>query len=332
LCVAPPECNADTATAQVNLTETIPFGDPLPDPTTTYEDDGTQCVATTVTYVNEEGTCQQRGLIEYEGECYDCTTIDKDNFRACNGVPCGNGVFAKTQEECPSTDVCSGDGLYPEEGKECVTCPANTPNAGKSMSTLAACGEPIIVGPECEDPQTDEEKLECGWVECPNGGIAENLEACGDTTVTTCLDETANNFNEEGPCVYGPVEDICENGAIDYPECTECADGSLPDFETGCAEGPIEDPCDDPVYAAENPTECTSGPDCVDCTCPEYAAANPEECIGTPPPTGGGGGGGGGDQGKIEPIEIGISGDPELLARQEFPITDYLSGLFTGRR
>lgn len=286
-------------------------------------------------------------------------------------LQCWIKLYNILREECPSTDVCSGDGLYPEEGKECVTCPANTPNAGKSMSTLAACGEPIIVGPECDDENITPENAEaCGkqlcngvYIDielpcvpppppedcedpeeadfgrgcekpCPddaNIGISDAL--CGDTTVTTCLDETANNFNEEGPCVYGPVEDICENGAIDYPECTECADGSLPDFETGCAEGPIEDPCDDPVYAAENPTECTSGPDCVDCTCPEYAAANPEECIVTPPPPPeGGGGGGGGDQGKIEPIEIGISGDPELLARQEFPITDYLSGLFTGRR
>jgi hypothetical protein len=33
-----------------------------------------------------------------------------------------------------------------------------------------------------------------------------------------------------------------------------------------------------------------------------------------------------------KPVEIGfdIAGDPQLLARQEFPITDYLAGLFKG--
>jgi hypothetical protein len=201
----------------------------------------------------------------------------------------------------------------------------------------------------CEDPQTDEEKLECGWVECPNGGIAENLEACGDTTVTTCLDDAATNFNEEGPCVYGPVVETCENGAIDYPLCSECADGGLPDADLGCGgdetcdngatDWPLCSECPDGT-ATDPETPCsTLESDCVDCTCAEYAAANPEECIGTSPPEddeeeggGGGPGGGGGGQGKIEPIEIGISGDPELLARQQFPITDYLSGLFTGRR
>ena len=157
--------------------------------------------------------------------------------------------------------------------------------------------------------------------------------ACGETTVTTCLDNTATNFNEDGPCVYGPVvEPKCENGAIDYPLCSECADGGLPDAELGCG-GTVDNPCDDPVYAAENPEECTSGPDCVDCTCAEYAAANPEECIDTPPPPPeGGGGGGSGEQGERDPFEFGISGDPELLDRMQFPITDYLSGLFTGNR
>jgi hypothetical protein len=317
-----------------------------------------------------EETCTN-GAIDAP-ECEDCgdgSTPDQHENNDCRKPlkvtddTCGPDTF--TKERTVEVSVGSGEPPAPS------TTYIEEDGACTKLTTVYVAG-PVIVGPECDDENITPENAEaCGKQLCngvyidielpcvppppPEGcedpeeadfgrgcekpcpddaniGISDAL--CGDTTVTTCLDETANNFNEEGPCDYGPVEDICENGAIDYPECTECADGSLPDFETGCAGGPIEDPCDDPVYAAENPTECTSGPECVDCTCAEYAAANPEECLGNPPPPegGGGGGGGGGGQGDREPIEIGISGDPELLARQEFPITDYLSGLFTGRR
>jgi hypothetical protein len=240
-----------------------------------------------------------------EGECVapedpvdpvDPNECDEDNLTPQNAEACGK-------------QLC--DGVYIDIGLPCV--PVIPPEG---------CGEgEADFGRGCEQPCPDDANI----------GISD--AACVDTTVTTCLDDAATNFNEEGPCVYGPVVETCENGAIDPPLCSECADGGLPDAELGCG-GTVDNPCDDPVYAAENPTECASGDDCVDCDCPEYAAANPEECIGTPPPEGGGGGpgGGGGGQGKIEPIEIGISGDPELLARQQFPITDYLSGLFTGRR
>ena len=315
-CGGPPqECNAQTATKTVNLTETIPFGDPLPDPVTTYKDDGTQCVATTTTYVEGENP----------NPSVDCTTLNEDNYQECEGTKCDDGTYAKKGETCGDPLECLE--ITSENAEKCGQQLCNGVYIDKELPCV-----PVVPPEDCENPQTDEEKLACGWVECSNGRIAENLESCGDTSVTTCLDEAATNFNEEGPCKYGPTE-TCENGATDYPECTTCADGSLPDADLGC--GGIDDPCDDPVYAAENPTECESlGPDCVDCTCAKYAAANPEECSPEPPepPGGGGGGGGGGSQGQIEPIEIGISGDPELLARQQFPITDYLSGLFTGRR
>ena len=82
-----------------------------------------------------------------------------------------------------------------------------------------------------------------------------------------------------------------------------------------------------------NPEECSER---IDCSCPEYAAANPEECTtGPEPPSGGGGGGGGGGDGggggssgmfDLESFEI--AGDPQLLARMEFPITNFLEGMF----
>lgn len=289
------ECNAETATKQVNLTETVPFGSTVPDPLTSYEDDGTQCVATTTTYVEGENSNPPVVLPPPEG-CEDPTEAD----------------FGK--------------------------------------------------GAGCEQPCPDNADI----------GISDAL--CGDTPVTTCLDDTATNFNEEGPCVYGPIEETCKNGATDYPKCTQCADGSLPDANLGCGGGSepcdqqdrvtnedgscgeckpgfIDDPegfdqciqappecndCSCPEYAAANPEECTPGPECIDCTCAEYAAANPEECFPSPPPPpeGGGSGGSGGSGGQEErdQFSFGISADPELLARKQFPITNYLSGLFTGNR
>ena len=44
----------------------------------------------------------------------------------------------------------------------------------------------------------------------------------------------------------------------------------------------------------------------------------------------GGGGGGGGFTAEAPEISMGIEGDPALLAGRQFPITDYLAGLFTG--
>ena len=372
LTVKPDNCGPDTYTQERTVEVSVGAGEPQ-EPSTTYIVEDGACTKLTTIYVAGPvvgpQNCGDGEPPEVEGgECVECPE-GSQYPNASSLAACG----------APVVVVCD-DNVSPQEGEECVLCPANTPNAGKSMSTLAACGEPIIVGPECDDENITPENAEaCGkqlcngvYIDielpcvpppppedcedpeeadfgrgcekpCPddaNIGISDAL--CGDTTVTTCLDETANNFNEEGPCDFGPVENICENGAIDYPECTECADGSLPDANLGCGgnetcdngatDWPLCSECPDGT-ATDPETPCSSGPNCVDCTCPEYAAANPEECIVTPPPpTEGGGGGGGGGQGKIEPIEIGISGDPELLARQEFPITDYLSGLFTGRR
>ena len=99
--------------------------------------------------------------------------------------------------------------------------------------------------------------------------------------------------------------------------------------------------CDDDTatnYGEEGP--CSYGTDCNDCSCAEYAAKNPEECGTTPPPPeppeGGGGGGGMFRPQSGTPPTL---GDPQLLARLEFPIVDYLSeslakqtkdGLMTG--
>ena len=185
---------------------------------------------------------------------------------------------------------------------------------------------------------------------------------CTYPPIVTCDDPAASNYGEEGECTYGPT--VCDNGATIESGCQECpsgqdfdADGNCgpiyecddpnatirPDGSCGpCKQGYVFDgavercvqestpnPCDNPAYAAANPTECgtTTPPECNDCTCAEYAAANPEECGTTPPPPEPPEGGGGSGRGMFRPQAVAPMGmgNPQLLARIEFPIVDYLS-------
>jgi hypothetical protein len=382
-CGEPPqECNEDTFTSQVNLTETIPFGDPLPDPVTTYEDDGTQCVATTTTYVEgpdpRDTVCGDNLPPEGE-ECIECPAGSQYE-NASSLAACGNndGCVDDPQTEREKLDCgwknCPGEeGLFPPE-HECGDPPpgeCQDPEANNQGQPLPCTFDPCPGGAqrdennECpgnlcpdgsqrdadgncpstgcvDNPQTDDEKIDCGYKRCePDGPLVPQDTVCGGGCVddpqtrdekiacgwTVCPDgiTVVEDANECGPS--------CANGALDYPDCLVCPGGELPDAETGCGGGG-GDPCDDLVFAAENPLECPGV--CDSCDCPEYAAANPEECFSSPPPPPppppppeGGGGSGGGGNAQLK--QLSITGDPELLARQEFPITDYLSGLFTGR-
>jgi len=170
--------------------------------------------------------------------------------------------------------------------------------------------EPPVEEGECNDCTCEEyrndpaNRLEClgtDLVECPEdtpnaGQLVTNLSECGTFTTFEPCDQQNRVENEDGSCGE------CKPG---YTEDTEGFDQCIP-----------------------------APADCNDCSCAEYATANPEECgteTTTPDPSadgGGGGGGGGGGMFDIKPITI--SADPQLLSRAEFPITDFLAGLFTG--
>lgn len=373
LCGEPP-CGPNTVDQQVEQNVVIPFGEPLPESQTSYEDDGTQCVATTVTYTQgpEPQDCASQGrqqtdeftcgecLPEYQAEGDRCIPKEQPDcasqFREQTDVyTCGECLegytLADDEVTCrPKTCEDSNAKNYGEIGA-CGECEAGYSRDPENPDSLCTA-DTTVVDPE---PDPDPEP-------CPDGRPRDAEGNCpGPVVVEDPCDDAIYALENPGEC---GEEETCENGATDYPECTQCADGSLPDANLGCGgndtcdngatdwplcsecpDGTPTDPdtpcsggpdCTDPDYAAANPEECTPGPECVDCTCPEYAAANPEECLPSPPPPpeggGGGGGGGAGGQEKREPIEFGISADPELLARKQFPITDYLSGLFTGNR
>ena len=178
---------------------------------------------------------------------------------------------------------------------------------------------PVVVEPPVEQPPVEEgecndctceeyrndpaNRLEClgtDLVECPEdtpnaGQLVANLSECGTFTTFEPCDQQNRVENEDGSCGE------CKPG---YTEDTEGFDQCIP-----------------------------APADCNDCSCAEYATANPEECgteTTTPAPSAGGGGGGGGGGGMFDIKPITISADPQLLSRAEFPITDFLAGLFTG--
>ena len=228
---------------------------------------------------------------------------------------------------------------------------------------------------------TDANAVQCGKEKCPDGTFAD-IGTCPEVTECTGGQKDYGNGCED-PCEFNngipassleciDPEGSCANGAVDYPTCTQCEDGSIPDAIDGCAGPTIncadynqqtnEDgtcgPClpgyvkdtsqpDEPCVAApEDP--CPAGFAlnsatglCEPVTCPDgesfcEATGQCETAENCPDggddggTTGGGGFGGGGGGGMFDIKPITISGDPQLLSRTEFPITDFLAGLFTG--
>jgi hypothetical protein len=305
------------------------------------------------------------------------------------GDPCdsnGDGVQDGTLQanesgelECvagPDLETCQ-DGSTPDPDKGCredwcddaMTIPKNEDGS---------CPEGPVE--ECVKPDGTPTgaTVESGCEKCPQGQDFNENGVCVGVTTGTCSNG-ATNYPLCTECADGSTTDpntpcggvgTCSNGATNYPLCTECADGSTTDLNTPCGGvttvcddptatnygeegeciyGPTPNPCDDAVYASENPLECgwvecpdgSFAPTQEQCGggCPEGQepcealggeCTTPENCPGGGGEGGGGGGGGGGGAGMFEPFTAGISGDPQLLARQEFPITDYLAGLFKG--
>jgi len=261
----------------------------------------------------------------------DCSTITDSNFTACGKKKCDEKpgavfTYVDVEEECQyrgggiDTVTKCDDGSDPDPNTGCredwcddartipkvpgEDCPVDVVDCSQITDENAKqCGKE-----KCADG-TFKDKGTCPDItECPNGQQLVNGEC---VTIYTCDDPNATTRPDGscGPCKTGYVFD----GAVER-----------------CVQESVTDPCDDPAYAAANPTECGSlPPDCTDCSCAKYAAANPDECD-----TGGGGDDGGGDDGSTgggvgmfrpqasAPPSL---GDPQLLARTEFPIVDYLS-------
>ncbi len=244
---------------------------------------------------NMEEACG--GIIVVDDKCDDPNSTTYGETGECG--PCKD-TFEKQGDKCvcPQGTTQQGDRCVPIITGECQDDKAN--NTGQPL--------PCTYDNPCDSyDYGSKNPIECNWFECPDGGYAPTEADCEDTP-DPC---DSYDYASQNPLECGWVE--CPNGGF-APTQSQC-------------EVVVE--CDDPTatnYGEQGP--CTYGPDCNDCTCAEYAAENPEECGPEPPPPPqppGGGLGGEVETGMFGVEPMTISGDPQLLARLEFPIVDYLS-------
>ena len=315
-----------------------------------------------------ETTCKREGkeyndLLDECGDCIKanhapgpdgvCAPIDGDvndevdprcsnpAFAARNPSLCGGQTtftegpgFGFTDDDTTETRCTDVNATVNEDGS-CGDCkegysrkPGETACTADGTTTGGGDDTTTVVEDDCSVINADNYNL-CGKVDCftneTPGPYVDKFSDCprddevGDPeeplgTTYECDDPNAT-VREDGSC--GP----CKAGYV--------FDGAL----ERCVQESVPNPCNDATYAAANPDKCGTGPECIDCTCAEYAAANPDKCGTAPPPettSGGGGGGGGaaGGSGMFDLESFEITGDPQLLAKMEFPITDFLSGMF----
>ena len=304
-----------------------------------YSDEGRRICNTPFTEDPPRPTkCEDRYAVNYdqEGECGDCRGgyTRKEGATTCsqdNGDTGGGDTTTTTAVYKPNCNEARPTGLltFQLEQQQALW-------DGECGGTTVG-GDPVTTtGGDLECSQiTADNYQECKYIDCftndTPGPYKKTFAECpsGDGGGDVVIDD--------GECP--PKGTVLESGCDGTTFFIRFADGaceetydSVPNYG-GCSGGTGTDPCLSADYAAMNPEECS---ECIDCSCPEYAAANPEECTtGPEPPSGGGGGGGGGGDGggggssgmfDLESFEI--AGDPQLLARMEFPITNFLEGMF----
>ena len=249
---------------------------------------------------------------------------------------------------CPEGTVQCPQGTFGPDGSSCAPSLSDCTGRGGEDDVIITPPDP------CDSPDlTDQQKRDCGWVECSESTGNPGLLLPPGSNPKECGQPAPPDPVRPDPERPDPPPEGCSNGAIDPPwdggTCSQCpegqqmvndmctprytcpdpnatvnSDGSCGPCKEGyvfdgaverCVQEAVTDPCDDPTYAAANPTECGSTPPPE----PPPEPPPPEE-----PPVSSSRGGGGG---MFSPQSVAgpSMSDPQLLARMEFPIVDYLS-------
>lgn len=362
------ECNEDTATATKKVTQTIPYGTVVRPAGPQYQLIDGVCTEVITEYVQEEateGTCQddQADNTGQEGPCvYTCPKGTNRQGQQVSSLDECNDTKDPPEVYCDDPKSTNYDQLG-ECGPDCVEgWYKPTPD---SPCTEVVVGPPPVVD-VCEDGSLRDPETGCPEDYCPDGSLKGLNGECpeGPDVDPECNDCTCEEYALENPLECGGDPECndctCEEYANDPANFLEC--GGDPECnDCTCAEyaaanedecGVVENPCDDPSFAEDNPlecgwVECPSGgfaPTIELCGgggggCPEGQepcealggeCTNPEDCPGEEEEEVSLGGGSS-KAGLFKEFTPTLSGDPELLARQEFPITDFLMGLFTGK-
>ena len=212
--------------------------------------------------------------------------------------------------------------------------------------------------PDGITPKIDEDGSNCdlaGKVECPDGTLVDNIEECS-TTVTQIecpqnSDRPGEMVDDISECTTGdsgstvvddniPVDTKCDGNDLtllnasgqevdrvpNHYECTGETTPPPPDPCEGEGSGKVLNPSTDQCECPQGTVEDAAG----NCVTPTGTASPPEEEEEEEERSGGGGSGGGGMMTPFSIRPIGITAQPTLAARQEFPITNYLQGMLTG--
>jgi hypothetical protein len=289
-----------------------------------------------------EATCEDPNAVNYNevGECGECKEgYAKNSAGLCEqqntGFDCNqprpdSGFAAQSWDRyCADTHCLDGSTKDNLEGTNCseyvapVTCEdTNAVNYGEA-GECGPCKEGFEKGAdglcvasvtECANGAT----LESNCEECPAGSQFNFEGNCQPVTGTIDCRDFNQKTNEDGTC------GACLPGFV--------KDTSQPDEP--CV--PAGDPCPagyeiDPATQLCTPVTCPEG----ESFCPETGQCEtPENCPSTTTEEEGGGslfggGFGGGGANLFEPYSFAVSADPTLLGSKQFPITDFLAGVFT---
>lgn len=234
----------------------------------------------------------------------------------CSDQYCTDGT-RKTDSEgtnCPGyVAPCENNATLESD---CTTCANGRPASDHENGD---CSQPLIqVEPT---PCANGATLESDCSECPDGSTPSQHEfgSCDEPLIDTgdgtdgtpTIEEICSEPRPEGMGFDAQTWDrYCSGGSVDTSACDQQNRVTREDGTCGeCKPGYSLDP--------EGFDQCVRDPE-TPVTSPDNGSSS-------------GGGGGGGSMLTGQPLDLGfdIAGDPELLARTEFPITNYLAGLFT---
>ena len=270
----------------------------------------------------------------FEGDLFDIPNFCESFPKLCN---------VNITNPCPDGFIDNGD------GKGCVPNPC--PDGFIDNGDGKGCVQIPEVSTKCPD----------GWDRDEDGICIEPPELCGDgfswdPQLGECIETTGgpdicpDGFIDNGDgkgCVEIPKVNItnpCPEGFIDNGDGKGCVPNPCPEGfidngdGKGCVEIPevnISNPCPDGFIDNGDGKGCVEIPKIP---CPEGFRNENGKCLKIEGPDididlnfpglGGGGGGGGSNSTPPTGLLTGITADPQLLSKVDFPTVDYLFGPF----
>jgi hypothetical protein len=268
------------------------------------------------------GDLNENGYFQQSGQWYQYDPCNP-NASPVPVTQCADGSYQENAEDCPAAPVeqCQDPNRDTNTDGSC----ADTCKDGSTAPETGLCPE-APSGEECAklDGTPTGATPESGCEQCPQGFTFDFNGICQPDSGFNC-DDYNKTTNEDGTC--GPCKEGYEiDTSLPNEPCVKTFDGCSPGFEL------VNGQCT-AIVCPEGQSYCIDTDGCVDIgTCPSDTPEEEEDGGDAGGGGGGGAGGGGGGRSMFQPYSFNISADPQLLSRSEFPITDFLAGIFTNSR